>query len=252
MRVGEPLPRGRQVRRGMSAGARGPAPEGPRRPRGRPSCPPPPRSAMDAAPELLRVPPAELLDDVLREQFGPLPQQATICRLKRLPSSTQDVQLVLERRRVANAKERERVSSGRPRWVPAPGPGRLPPGSPQTRHPLQTPRGPGEPTSPLGARSCWDLRGPPGCPPPARGWRLTCDPPGAEQEAALGGRGAPRPLQKRLPLAGALNPRRRQGASLSRPPALRGAWDPFSLYPDGAWDRRPNGSYSFPYFRRRI
>ena len=77
---------------------------------------------MDAAPELLRVPPAELLDDVLREQFGPLPQQATICRLKRLPSSTQDVQLVLERRRVANAKERERVSSGRP--------GRLPPGPP--------------------------------------------------------------------------------------------------------------------------
>lgn len=134
----------------MSAGARGPAPEGPRRPRGRPSCPPPPRSAMDAAPELLRVPPAELLDDVLREQFGPLPQQATICRLKRLPSSTQDVQLVLERRRVANAKERERVSSGRPRWVPAPEPGRLPPGSPQTRHPLQTPRGPGKPTPPWG------------------------------------------------------------------------------------------------------
>ncbi|OWK10328.1 hypothetical protein Celaphus_00005735, partial [Cervus elaphus hippelaphus] len=95
----------------MLAGARGPAPEGPRRPRGRPSCPPPPRSAMDAAPELLRVPPAELLDDVLREQFGPLPQQATICRLKRLPSSTQDVQLVLERRRVANAKERERIKN---------------------------------------------------------------------------------------------------------------------------------------------
>ncbi|CAN0506585.1 unnamed protein product [Rangifer tarandus platyrhynchus] len=66
---------------------------------------------MDAAPELLRVPPAELLDDVLREQFGPLPQQATICRLKRLPSSTQDVQLVLERRRVANAKERERIKN---------------------------------------------------------------------------------------------------------------------------------------------
>uniref|UniRef100_A0A8C6DL65 Factor in the germline alpha n=1 Tax=Moschus moschiferus TaxID=68415 RepID=A0A8C6DL65_MOSMO len=66
---------------------------------------------MDAAPELLRGPPAELLDDVLREQFGPLPQQATICRLKRLPSSTQDVQLVLERRRVANAKERERIKN---------------------------------------------------------------------------------------------------------------------------------------------
>lgn len=75
----------------------------------------PPRAAMDALPGLLGVPQAEVLEDVLREQFGPLPQLAAICRLKRLPSggysSTEDLQLVLERRRVANAKERERVSS---------------------------------------------------------------------------------------------------------------------------------------------
>uniref|UniRef100_A0A452QWX1 Factor in the germline alpha n=1 Tax=Ursus americanus TaxID=9643 RepID=A0A452QWX1_URSAM len=70
---------------------------------------------MDAAPALLGVPPAEVLEDVLREQFGPLPQLAAICRLKRLPSggysSTEDLQLVLERRRVANAKERERIKN---------------------------------------------------------------------------------------------------------------------------------------------
>ncbi|XP_061059661.1 factor in the germline alpha-like [Eubalaena glacialis] len=67
---------------------------------------------------LLRAPPAEVLDDVLREQFGPLPQLAAICRLKRLPSggysSTEDLQLVLERRRVANAKERERIKKSQP------------------------------------------------------------------------------------------------------------------------------------------
>lgn len=74
-----------------------------------------PCDAMDAAPGLLGTPPPEVLEDVLREQFGPLPQLAAICRLKRLPSggysSTEDLQLVLERRRVANAKERERVSA---------------------------------------------------------------------------------------------------------------------------------------------
>nr|XP_044628576.1 factor in the germline alpha isoform X1 [Equus asinus] len=70
---------------------------------------------MDALPGLLGVPQAEVLEDVLREQFGPLPQLAAICRLKRLPSggysSTEDLQLVLERRRVANAKERERIKN---------------------------------------------------------------------------------------------------------------------------------------------
>uniref|UniRef100_A0A8D2DAZ3 Factor in the germline alpha n=1 Tax=Sciurus vulgaris TaxID=55149 RepID=A0A8D2DAZ3_SCIVU len=67
------------------------------------------------SPVLLRVPQAEVLEDVLREQFGPLPQLATICRLKRLRSggysSTEDLQLVVERRRVANAKERERIKN---------------------------------------------------------------------------------------------------------------------------------------------
>lgn len=70
---------------------------------------------MDLVPGLLVTPKAEVLEDLLREQFGPLPQLAAICRLKRLPSggysSTEDLQLVLERRRVANAKERERVSA---------------------------------------------------------------------------------------------------------------------------------------------
>ncbi|KAM7078637.1 factor in the germline alpha [Molossus nigricans] len=70
---------------------------------------------MDVVPGFLAAPPAEVLEDVLREQFGPLPQLAAICRLKRLPSggysSTEDLQLVLERRRVANAKERERIKN---------------------------------------------------------------------------------------------------------------------------------------------
>ncbi|KAL2774036.1 factor in the germline alpha [Daubentonia madagascariensis] len=68
-----------------------------------------------APPALLGAPQAEVLEDVLQEQFGPLPQLAAICRLKRLPSgcysSTEDLQLVLERRRVANAKERERIKN---------------------------------------------------------------------------------------------------------------------------------------------
>ncbi|XP_030167656.1 factor in the germline alpha [Lynx canadensis] len=81
------------------------------------TAPSPPPAAMEAAPApaLLSVPQAEVLEDVLREQFGPLPQLAAICRLKRLPSggysSTEDLQLVLERRRVANAKERERIKN---------------------------------------------------------------------------------------------------------------------------------------------
>ncbi|XP_054442900.1 factor in the germline alpha [Pteronotus mesoamericanus] len=70
---------------------------------------------MDALPGFVVTSPAEVLEDVLREQFGPLPQLAAICRLKRLPSggysSTEDLQLVLERRRVANAKERERIKN---------------------------------------------------------------------------------------------------------------------------------------------
>ncbi|XP_055982527.1 factor in the germline alpha [Sorex fumeus] len=69
----------------------------------------------DSEPTFLGAPRAEVLEDVLREQFGPLPQLAAICRLKRLASggysSTEDLQLVLERRRVANAKERERIKN---------------------------------------------------------------------------------------------------------------------------------------------
>ncbi|XP_071064772.1 factor in the germline alpha [Dasypus novemcinctus] len=76
---------------------------------------PEPSGPSPAPPAFLDAPEAEVLQDVLREQFGPLPQLAAICRLKRLPSgdysATEDVQLVLERRRVANAKERERIKN---------------------------------------------------------------------------------------------------------------------------------------------
>ncbi|XP_069845010.1 factor in the germline alpha [Dipodomys merriami] len=77
---------------------------------------------MDAAlesgsevPLLLVTPQPEVLEEVLHQFFGPLPQMAAICRLKRMPSggysSTEDLGLVLERRRVANAKERERIKN---------------------------------------------------------------------------------------------------------------------------------------------
>ncbi|MEJ1286853.1 folliculogenesis specific basic helix-loop-helix [Cricetulus griseus] len=67
-----------------------------------------------ASPEpFLAVPQAEVLQELLQAQLGPLPRLAAICRLKRLPSGSystmDDLHLVLERRRVANAKERERV-----------------------------------------------------------------------------------------------------------------------------------------------
>lgn len=80
-----------------------------------------------------------------------------------------------------------RAGERRSREVPVPKPGRLPPGSPQTRHPFRTrsgaqgahspPGGPGRLRPPEG-RSC--------SPPPAPGWRLTCDPPGPVREAGLG------------------------------------------------------------------
>uniref|UniRef100_A0A8C5K283 Factor in the germline alpha n=2 Tax=Jaculus jaculus TaxID=51337 RepID=A0A8C5K283_JACJA len=74
---------------------------------------------MDAAPgspePFLATPPAEVLEEVLQAQLGPLPSFAVISRLKRLPaggySSTDDQHVVLERRRLANAKERERVKN---------------------------------------------------------------------------------------------------------------------------------------------
>ncbi|XP_007523754.2 factor in the germline alpha [Erinaceus europaeus] len=70
---------------------------------------------VDVVPTFQCAPQAEVLEDVLQEQFGRLPQLAAICRLKRLSSGgyspTEDLQLVLERRRVANAKERERIKN---------------------------------------------------------------------------------------------------------------------------------------------
>lgn len=225
----------------MSAGARGPAPEGPRRPRGRPSCPPPPRAAMDAAPELLRVPPAELLDDVLREQFGPLPQQATICRLKRLPSSTQDVQLVLERRRVANAKERERVSSGRPRWVPAPEPGRLPPGSPpRPASHFRHLGGPGSPPPPWGPGAAGTSQGPPGSLPPARAGASPVTHLELSRKPVWGGRGEPPTASETPPAGRCFKPS--EAAGRFHLPTSCAEWvlgAPFTLRrsPNGAWDR---------------
>lgn len=81
---------------------------------------------MDAAPvspePLLVVQQPEVLEELQQAQLGPLPRLAAICRLKRLPSggysTTDDLHLVLERRRVANAKERERVR-GRGHLTPA-------------------------------------------------------------------------------------------------------------------------------------
>uniref|UniRef100_F6WI14 Factor in the germline alpha n=2 Tax=Monodelphis domestica TaxID=13616 RepID=F6WI14_MONDO len=61
------------------------------------------------------TPRAEVLEEVLREQFGTRPQLAAISRMKRQPSgsytSTEDLKEVLERRQVANAKERERIKN---------------------------------------------------------------------------------------------------------------------------------------------
>ncbi|KAK2092641.1 hypothetical protein P7K49_029170 [Saguinus oedipus] len=125
----------------MGPGGPAPAPA-------RASCGPSLRPAMDPVPGTLdlRAATPALLGDVLREEFGPLPQLAAICRLKRLPSggysSTEDLQLVLERRRVANAKERERVRGPR---------GRRPPPTSQLHH--QTPGDlqlPGPPAPPEG------------------------------------------------------------------------------------------------------
>ncbi|EDK99154.1 factor in the germline alpha [Mus musculus] len=74
---------------------------------------------MDTAPAspepFLVTPQAEVLEELIQAQMGPLPRLAAICRLKRLPSggysTTDDLHLVLERRRVANAKERERIKN---------------------------------------------------------------------------------------------------------------------------------------------
>lgn len=67
---------------------------------------------------LLPTPPPEVLGAVLSRQRGPLPHAAPIARLRRDPNggyrAVGDPEGVLERRRVANAKERERVRD--PKW----------------------------------------------------------------------------------------------------------------------------------------
>ncbi|XP_072213345.1 factor in the germline alpha [Excalfactoria chinensis] len=62
---------------------------------------------------LLPTPPPEVLAVVLSQQHGPLPHVAPITRLRRGPNggykALGDPEGVLERRRAANAKERERI-----------------------------------------------------------------------------------------------------------------------------------------------
>ncbi|XP_015738322.1 factor in the germline alpha [Coturnix japonica] len=62
---------------------------------------------------LLPTPPPEVLAVVLSQQHGPLPHAAPITRLRRGPNGVYkalgDPEGVLERRRAANAKERERI-----------------------------------------------------------------------------------------------------------------------------------------------
>ncbi|XP_010210627.1 PREDICTED: factor in the germline alpha [Tinamus guttatus] len=71
--------------------------------------------AVDHPTALQLVPAPELLGEVLSARFGPLPCAAAITRLKKQPSGgyevTGDPAEVLERRRVANAKERQRIKN---------------------------------------------------------------------------------------------------------------------------------------------
>ncbi|NP_001088667.1 folliculogenesis specific bHLH transcription factor L homeolog [Xenopus laevis] len=64
-------------------------------------------------PPLCVTPPPELLGEVLREHYTPLPYMASINKMKRLPSGhyfcMENFEEVLERRQAANAKERERI-----------------------------------------------------------------------------------------------------------------------------------------------
>ncbi|XP_063276765.1 factor in the germline alpha-like [Prinia subflava] len=71
-------------------------------------------SGVPEAPGVLQpTPPPEMLEGLLSQCFGPLPQPATIARLRRGPDGgyepTEDPAEVLERRQAANAKERERI-----------------------------------------------------------------------------------------------------------------------------------------------
>jgi len=62
---------------------------------------------------LLPTPAPEVLEVVLSRRYGPLPRVAAIARLRRQPAGDYqpagDLAAMLERRQVANAKERERV-----------------------------------------------------------------------------------------------------------------------------------------------
>uniref|UniRef100_A0A8B9T318 Factor in the germline alpha n=1 Tax=Anas platyrhynchos TaxID=8839 RepID=A0A8B9T318_ANAPL len=64
---------------------------------------------------LLTTPPPEVLGTVLSQRHGPLPCVAPIVRLRRGPTggfeAEGDLAGVLERRRAANAKERERIKN---------------------------------------------------------------------------------------------------------------------------------------------
>ncbi|XP_027765016.1 factor in the germline alpha [Empidonax traillii] len=74
---------------------------------------PPPTEALQLPGVLQPTPPPEMLEGVLSQQFGVLPRAAPIARLRRGAQGqyepTGDPAEVLERRQVANAKERERI-----------------------------------------------------------------------------------------------------------------------------------------------
>uniref|UniRef100_A0A674GES6 BHLH domain-containing protein n=1 Tax=Taeniopygia guttata TaxID=59729 RepID=A0A674GES6_TAEGU len=72
-----------------------------------------PKPPLEPSGVLQPTPPPEVLGDILTQRFGPLPQLATITRLRRGPTGVYepmgDPAKVLERRQAANAKERERI-----------------------------------------------------------------------------------------------------------------------------------------------
>ncbi|XP_068277407.1 factor in the germline alpha [Nyctibius grandis] len=72
-------------------------------------------SWVHAAGVLLPTPAPEVLEVVLSQRYGPLPRAAAIAHLRRHPDGgyepAGDVATMLERRQVANAKERERIKN---------------------------------------------------------------------------------------------------------------------------------------------
>ncbi|XP_009566180.2 factor in the germline alpha [Cuculus canorus] len=64
---------------------------------------------------LLPTPAPEVLEMVLSQRYGPLPRAAAIARLRKQPDGCYrpagDLADILERRQVANAKERERIKN---------------------------------------------------------------------------------------------------------------------------------------------